>query len=349
MKVRLLGIICLFSVFVEGQNFEDSIYTLYKKRLIISLESGFNSSPLTFGLKYGEVKEVRFTPNPPWIIKPSICYYGVTLRIGFKLPANLLSTKEYTKTSYFDVDLNFAIKRRVYFGFDFQYYKGFTLMNQANYDTSGVIRGNNGIYPNLNTTEAGINVRFFFNKKFNYKAALGIQGDYKTSVFSPYIYGYLGGYGVGNNNNFIFPNALHNESVSISKARNISSFEFGAIPGVAGVFRKGWFQGNMILGFGPLIQTKSYISSEASRGYLGLNLRTDLQLSLGVQKDKWYLLLNSDFKFRTIKINPVKFNQYYYYVRLVAGYRFHVKTPKGIIKFEKRKAEKSILKTSEKN
>ena len=349
MRVNLLGIICLFSFFVYGQGYEDSLYTLHKKRLIVSLESGFNSSPLTFDLKYGNVKKISFVPNPPWIIKPSICYYGVTLGIGFKLPANLLSTSKYTKTSYFDVGLNFAIKKRIYFGLDFQYYKGFTLVNQGNFDTSGVIRANNGIYPNFNTVEAGINVRYFFSKKFNYKAALGVQGHYNKSVWSPYIYGYFGGYGVGNNSNFIFPEALHGKSATNSKARNISSFEFGVIPGIAGVLRKGWFQGNMILGFGPLIQAKSFAAAEISRGFLGLNLRTDMQISLGIQKDKWFLLLNSDFKFRTIKINPITFNQYYYDIRIVAGYRIHVKTPKGIIKMENKKAEKRAIKATKKN
>jgi hypothetical protein len=349
MRISLLGIIYFISSFVYGQSYEDSLYTIYKKRLIISLETGFNSSPLSFDLKYGDVKKISFVPNPPWIIKPSISYYGVTLGIGFKLPANLLSTSKYTKTSYFDVALNFAIKKRVYFGLDFQYYKGFTLVNQGDFDTSGVLRSNNGMYPDLNTVEAGINVRYFFSKKFNYKAALGIQGDYKKSVFSPYIYGYLGGYGVGNNNFPVFPNALQDNSASNSKARNISSFEFGVIPGVAGVLRKGWFQGNMIFGFGPMIQGKSYAAAEASRGFLGLDLRTDMQLSLGVQKDKWFLLLNSDFKFRTIKIAPVTFNQYYYDIRLVAGYRIQVKTPKGILKMEKKKAAKRAEKAAKKN
>jgi|GEM_PF-5512489 len=349
MKVSLLAIICLVSVFVNGQSYQDSLYTLYKKRLIVSVETGFNSSPLSFDLKYGKVKSITFIPNPPLVIKPSISYYGVTLGIGFKLPVNILSTSKYTKTSYFDVGLNFTIKKRIYFGLDFQYYKGFTLLNQGDFDTSKSIRGNNGIYPNLNTVEAGINMRYFFSKKFNYRAALGIQGDYKKSVWSPYIYGYFGGYGVGNNNDIIFPDTLHSKSASNSKARSFSSFEFGVIPGLAGVLRKGWFQGNMILGFGPMIQGKSFASADVSRGFLGLNFRTDMQLSLGVQKDKWFLLLNGNFKFRTIKIAPVTFNQYYYDVRLVAGYRINVKTPKGIIKMEKKKAEKRAEKAARKN
>lgn len=340
MKSSISLLLILFSFLLYGQEADTLNYTVYKKRLIVTMESGFNNSPLEFNFGKGKVKKIKFTPNPPWILKPSISYYGVTLGLGFKLPASLLSTSKYTKTTYFDVGLNFSIKSRAFISLNFKYYKGFTLLNQGDFDTTGILRSNNGIFENLNTTEVNINMRYFLRKQFNYKAALGILGDYKKSDWSPYIYGYLGGYGVANNQRTIFPLKLQDSINASSNARNISTIELGAIPGMAGVLRKGIFQGNLTVGIGPMFQLKSFKSAKTKRGFLGLNFRTDLQLSAGIQKNNWFVLLNGNFEYRRIKISAITFNQYFYEARLIVGYRFKVKTPKFILKMEAKKAKK---------
>jgi hypothetical protein len=314
---------------------------LYKKKLILTVETGFNDSPLLFDLGNKKNINLHFATNPPVILKPSISYYGVTLGVGFKLPLYLLSTNKFTKTTYFDIGLKFSIKKRIFFGIRFKYYKGFTLLNQGNYDQYGDIHSNNGFYPNLNTSEFNLNMRYFFFKKYDFKAAQGIQGKYKGNAWSPYIYGYLGGYGVGNNQVAIMPFFFQDSLNEISKARTISSFEIGAIPGVAGVLKKGIFQANLFGGLGPMIQAKNFNAGKVTRGFLGFNLRTDLGTSFGIEKDKWFLLLKADFQYRRIKINQIAFNQFFYEARLLAGFRIEVKTPKGILKMEAKKAKKN--------
>lgn len=346
-KIQVIFFFLFIACSLRAQKADTSArFISYKKRFTLMLASGFNSSPFSFDLKYGKINKVDFIPNPPLVIKPAFSYYGVTLGVGIKLPVNILSTSKYTKTTYFDIGLNFAIKNRLYFDIGFQYYKGFTLLHQGDFDKTGELRNNNGIYPNLNTTETSISMRYFFFKKYNYRAALGILGEHTKSALSPYLYGYFGAYGVGNNQSSIFPFALQDSINTNSKARTISAFEFGAIPGFAGVLRKKWFQGNLLIGIGPLIQSKAFNTGGLNRSFSGLNWRTDMQLNLGIQHSSWFLFLNGDMKFRSIDINKIKFNQSYYDIRLIGGYRFKVKTPKAIQKMEQKKADKRALKAA---
>lgn len=309
-------------------DFKDSSihYNLYKRRWIIDIGTGFNSTHLSYNLKYDGHGKVNMIPNTPFVFQAGVHYLGVRLGLTFKLPVNTLNPKLYGKSNYLNLDLGFAIKR-INFAVDINYFKGFAYLNQQAADTVALTE-KHGIHPDYTTATVGLHVRYFFRKGFHYKAFQGKVADYKRSSLSPYIYGYLGGIGISNEKNYLLSDFQRTVSEDNSNMNRLGSFELGAIPGLAYVYKKDWFQGGILAGFGPLLQVKSYKTPDNSRGFLGLSTRTDLMLVLGVQKTKWFLNLSGEFQFRRINIKNINFQQYYFDVRLSGGYRFKEKTRK---------------------
>jgi hypothetical protein len=305
-------------------------YSYHKHRFILYGGLGYNSAHMSYNLKYDNHGKVDMVPNNPFLFQMGAAFRGVSLGLTFKLPLYALAVSDYGKTNYFDTRVKFAIKR-LNFSIDLHSYQGFAYLNQQVKDTVALAT-KHGIHPNYTTTSLAVNMRYFFKKEMHYKSALGIQGNYNTSTWSPYLYGFVGGVAVRNGEDYLLPAFQRTDSLENSKAIGLGAFELGAIPGIAYVYRKKWFQGSAILGFGPLLQVKAYDTREVSRGFVGLNTRTDLQLSLGVQKDKWFVLLNSEFLFRRINIRNINFQEYFFYIRLVTGYRFKEKLPKQKIK-----------------
>ena len=301
-------------------------YELYKRRWIIDLGTGFNSTHLSYNLKYNNLGKVNMIPNTPFVLQAGVHYLGVRLGLTFKLPVNTLNVSDYGKSNYFNLNLGFAIKR-VNFAFDVNYFEGFAYLNQQDADTAA-IPSKHGIHPNYNTSTVGLHMRYFFKKGFNFKAMQGTVGDFKRSMLSPYIYGYLGGIGINNSRDYLLADFQRTDSIDNSNATSLSSFELGTIPGLAYVYRKNWFQGAILAGFGPLLQVKAYETPSNNRSFLGLSTRTDLMLVLGIQKTTWFLNLSGEFQFRRINIKNINFQQYYFDVRLSGGYRFKEKPKK---------------------
>jgi hypothetical protein len=303
-------------------------YRYQKHRFTLYGGLGFNSTIISYNLKYDNHGKIDLVPNNPFLLEVGAAFRGFSLGLTFRLPFYTLSVKDYGKTNYFDSRFKFAIKR-VNFSVDLYTYKGFAYLNQQQKDTVA-LPNKHGLHPNYNTTSLAVNMRYFFKKEMHYKSVLGIHGYYEKPTWSPYLYGYIGGINVRNGGDYLLPDFQRTDSLENSNAIRIGAFELGAIPGFAYVYRKNWFQGGIILGFGPLLQVKSYETRETSRSFVGLNARTDLQLSLGVQKDKWFMMLNSEFLFRNITIRNIDYQQYLFDIRLVAGLRFKEKLPKKV-------------------
>lgn len=312
---------------LAAETHPDSLpYRYHKHRFILYGGLGFNSAHMSYNLKYDNHGKVDMVPNNPFLLQVGAAFRGVSLGLTFRLPLYTLSVADYGKTNYFDTRLKFAIKR-INFSVDLHSYKGFAYLNQQQKDTAA-IPTKHGIHPNYTTTSVAVNMRYFFKKEMHYKSALGIQGNYEKSAWSPYLYGYIGGVAVRNGEDYLLPAFQRTDSLENSNAIGIGAFELGAIPGVAYVYRKNWFQGGIILGFGPLLQVKAFDTRETTRSFVGLNTRTDLQLSLGIQKDNWFMMLNGEFLFRRINIRNINFQEYFFDIRLVTGYRFKEKLPK---------------------
>jgi hypothetical protein len=225
-----------------------------------------------------------------------------------------------------DFNATFTYKK-VNFRIELQSYTGFVFLNQRDKDTA-FIATKHGYHPDFRTTSLSLNSRYFFKEDFHYKSALGLFGEYKENAWSPYVYGYLGGISVFNDGDYLLPDFARTESVGNSNSIRMNAIDVGLIPGMAFVYRKNWFQATALVGFGPLIQVKNFRTPNNNRGYLGLSNRTDLQLIFGIQKDIWFLQFMTEFKFRRINIRAINFQEYFYDVRLVGGYRFPERTIK---------------------
>ena len=311
---------------VEGTVTDSSHFELYKRRWIVDLATGFNSTHLSYNLKYNNLGKVNMIPNTPFVLQTGVHYLGVRIGLTFKLPVNTLNVNEYGRSSYFNFDLAFALKR-LNFAFDIKYFEGFAFLNQQQIDTA-FIPSKHGIHPHYATITSGVHMRYFLKKNFNYKASLGMVGDFKKSTFSPYIYGYIGGTSISNNRDYLLADFQRTDSIDNSNMTQLGAFELGTIPGLAYVYRKNWFQGTIMAGFGPLVQVKSYQTPIHSRGFLGLNTRTDLIVVAGIQQTKWFLNLSGEFQFRRINIKNINFQEYFFDVRLCGGYRFREKERK---------------------
>jgi hypothetical protein len=187
-----------------------------------------------------------------------------------------------------------------------------------------------------------IDARYFLKKDFKYNAALGFSGHYNTDVFTPYMYAYVGGSGIarGDLGATLLPDYALDQNISVSQSTSVNWFEFGAIPGVAALKKHKNWQGLLLLGWGPLIQAKSYQSEPVNRSFFGFSSRTDLQVSLGYHSSKWFVQAISEFQFRRINFTQVKAQQYYYDLRIYFGYLIPIrKHPKIILKLE----EKGLL------
>jgi hypothetical protein len=315
---------------VQGlTQFDSTAYRLYKDEVTVYSMTGYNATNFALSPQFGSFKRQRFVLNPPLLLGFGAAYKGVDLLLSFRTPYLLYPASDYGKSDYFDFKLKVPYKK-IQWALRIQQYHGFSLVSGQEEWTSVPI-----IYPDLTTFSINLDARYFFREAFNYSAALGFSGEYLSDFLTPYIYAYSGGSRLKNREGTLLPETLHDPAFSISLMDRLGCVELGASPGLAGVKRHQAWQGLMLLGFGPLMQVKWYETPQNQRGFFGLSSRTDLLLSVGYHKSRWFLQVMTEFQFRRINFNQIKTQQYYYDFRIYAGYLIGVKKhPKFVVKLE---------------
>lgn len=314
-------------------------YALYKDNITFYTLSGYNSTNIAFKPKFSELNKINYTFNPPLLLGFGASYKGIDLGITRRIGAHLLNSKKFGKSDYFDFKLRFPIKR-IHFAIRFQLYEKFSLKNQQY--APEIVLDKNLFLPNFSALSINIDARYFIKKDFNYSAALGFSGHYNVDFFTPYLYSYAGASGIAHRSNLqgLFPGYAVDSGVDISQSDLVSCLEIGALPGIAFVKKHQQWQGLLLLGWGPLIQSRSYQSENNNRSFFGFTSRADLQISIGYHGERWFTQIMSEFQFRRMNFTQVKVQQYYYNLRLYFGYLLRVKKhPKIILKLE----EKGII------
>jgi hypothetical protein len=333
MKAKTL--VQLFSIFLLQTGYaqaDSSSYKHYTDQITVYSLTGYNATNVAISPKFSELGRQRYLFNPPLLLGFGVAYKGIDLGITRRLPHHLMSTSKYGKSDYFDLKLKFSLAR-VHIAFRAQKYSGFSLLNHQY--TAADLQSPHLFLGDFSTFSLNFDARYFFKKDFSYKAAMGFSGKYLSDFFTPYIYGYTGGSNVKHQKNPLLPAYLQDPTTSISASNRVGCVEFGVIPGGAFVKRHNNIQGMMLLGWGPLIQTKWHAGASNSRAFFGLSSRTDLQWSLGYHKEQWFVQLISEFQFRRINFNQMKVQQYYYDMRIFFGYLIRVKKhPKVITDLE---------------
>lgn len=331
-KYVIVVFIALLSQLVFSQ--QDSLkYLHYNNKVTLYALSGYNATNVSLNPRFGDLARQRYMFNPPLLLGFGIVYKGFDLGITRRLPYHLMNTEKYGKSDYFDFKLKYSISR-IHLAFRAQKYTGFALLNQQYDDLP-----NQAHLPleDFSAFSLNLDARYFFKKDFSYKAALGFSGEYLEDVLTPYLYGYTGGSNIKNRNGALLPVYAQDSIASISFSERMGCVEFGAIPGVAMVKRHNNIQATVLLGWGPLIQTKWHAGGISSRAFFGLSSRTDLQWSVGYHKEKWFVQLISEVQFRRMNFKQIRAQQYYYDLRLFYGYLIGVKKhPKVVEDMEKK-------------
>lgn len=265
--------------------------------------------------------------NSRMIIGIGFSYKWLTLRLSSGLLGNMRPLSRYGKTNYYDLGVDFSLKKRFYFDIDFHTYNGYTYKHALEWnDTLDDLHPN--LYKsNFSASSFSINTWQFFSEDFNMPSFKGKTGMYKRDIQTWYVRYTTNFYGVGCEDGVV-PLELRDTSKSITEAKTIAAFDFGAIPGYAVVKRYKNMQFGFMAGLGGTIQTKVYVHPLFTRSYLGLAPRMDFKITAGWNQPRWFGMLVTDFDNKGIRFRDLKYRQTFYTIKFVAGIRIDKKEKK---------------------
>lgn len=321
-KLSLIILLGFVTNFLAAQESDTNAYTLYKDHLILSSDFGFSSSP--FSIKYNfpnGLKRIYFKHNLKPTLGFGVNYKWISFRLRFGLPGHFRPLGRFGESDYIDFGLNFNTKR-MYWDIDFRNYKGYVIMNADQWNDEYNELNPNQFRPNTQLSNLSLQAWYFNSKSFKMPAVLGKVGHYNKEVRTFYIKSSLGIYGVSNQVDPILPDELIDSTDTKSMANIINALDIGVVPGYAYVNRINNWQFSAFGGIGGVIQAKFYSSQSISRGFLGLAPRFDLRFAGGYSQPAYFCFLVSDFDIKSIHHNALKFNQSYYKLQLVFGFRF---------------------------
>lgn len=339
MKSSLIIIYCciISSAFSQRKSEQKvDAYTLFKDKIVLYSDLGFSTSPYSINFKSTNtpITKLKYRNNLGVVMGFGGSYKWFAVRLAFALTKNLKPISKFGKTSYIDIGLDFPIKK-MYFEFDFRNYKGYSIKNADIFNPNLGADNTNEIRANANTLSIALNGWYFHNKDFKMQPMKGKVGHFNRQVITWYLKNTINVQGIGDVESII-PIELTDSLNSKTKSTTISAFDFGSIPGIGYANKyKNWQYAGMV-GFGPVIQSKFYIVNETTRGFFGLAPRYDLRLIAGYNVPKWFVMVSTEFDNKSIRFNELKYKNYNYTVRLLAGIRLDKKEK------AKEKKEKSL-------
>ena len=308
-----------------GQKSDTVKHELFKNRVVLFADLGFNSAPFSLQDNYLlGVNKLDYKNNIRAVLGIGGAYKWFALRIGYALPGNLKSKSEYGNTEYFDVGLRFNIKR-TFTNVVIRSYKGYAIKNAYEWNDTLDLEQPNAIMPNVSSTSISANVWYFISKEFKMQAVDGKVGHYTGAAKTWYFKTSLNLFGISNDTSPLIPEELRDSTIDRHHASSVGAIDLGLIPGYAYVNRiKNW-QFAVFGGFGGVLQSKFYTKGQTSRGYLGIAPRIDIRFIVGYSKPKYFIMLTSDFDIKSLQIQNLKYNQTYYNLKIIGGFRFHTK------------------------
>lgn len=285
---------------------------------------GFNSAPFNIKDDYAlGVKKVKYRNN----IKPAIgigmAYKWFGIRVGFTLPLNILDEKKYGDSKYFDIAIKANIKQ-TFCSIDLRSYQGYAVKDAYKFNDSISTDTPNAIMPFTRSASLSANVWYFRDKEFKMQAFQGKSAHFTGESKTWYFKGTMNFYGISNDFGTIIPTEL-TDSIDRKSARGIGAIDLGFIPGYAYGNRINNWQFGVFAGLGGVIQSKYYTKDGVSRSFLGLAPRLDFKLSGGYSRPNFFVLLSTDFDIKSLTIQEMSYNQTYYNVKIMSGFRLHTK------------------------
>lgn len=325
-QFALIACILLCTSFSGTAQENDTVpYQLFKDRVVLFGDLGFNSAPFSIKDDYElGVNKLKFKNNLRAVLGLGFAYRWFALRIGFALPGQLLAESKYGKTEYFDVGLKFSVKQ-TYCTLDLRSYRGYAIKDAYQWnDTLSKDKTPNDLRPGTRAASISANVWWLLSKKYNMKAVLGTAGHFTGEAKTWYLKTSLNYFGINNDFGSIVPNELADSS-DRTNASAVGAIDLGLIPGYAYSNRiKNW-QFSIFAGLGGVIQSKFYTIGSLTRSFIGVAPRVDFRLTGGYSKQKFFVLLATDFDIKSVKIQDLSYNQTFYSVKLIGGVRIPTK------------------------
>ncbi len=301
---------------------DTTAFTNFRNYKVVYADLGYTTAP--FWIKYPfkpELGQIAYKNNYRPFLGLGFAYKWFSLRVAFPVLSFLRPDEKYGTTRQFGLGFDYTWKK-TFLDAEFMTVRGYAVRGANRWDSTIVAPQTNSFKPSLLAYNVTLNAWYFADKNFKMNALIGKRAHYLKEVHTWYLKGTFNIFGLDNGSTAIIPTQLANPSNSKTSATSMSAVDFGAVPGYAYVNRiknwqfAGWF------GIGGVIQSKFYQYENESRGFLGLAPRYDIRIMGGYSSDKLFVFLNTDFDNKSIRFTDVLYRQFFYSMRIVAGYRF---------------------------
>ncbi|MEQ8323997.1 MAG: DUF4421 family protein [Vicingaceae bacterium] len=326
----------LFLVFVGSQAFSQEVvknryFENYPAMLTTRLYevTKFNSFQI---LTSDESEVITYRPNTNVNMGFGFTYRGLSLNLGFKIPAFNDDSEEFGKTEHFNADAGLYLKKVAGLAF-FQFYNGYYIsdLNTVRPDNG---RGNGLlIRPDVKFFSVGVSGEYIVNyNKFSYRAAFTQDAWQKKSAGSFLIGGYAIYSGSSGDSNLI-PTSESARFDSLN-LREVVSFDVGPMVGYVYtlVINQHWFS-TASLSLGRGLNFLEVYDGVALSRELNVNFRVNFRFALGYNGPRNYFGLsyyNEGNQFQPSDLLG-KFNTGQFRINLV--HRFNVNSLGFIDKF----------------
>lgn len=312
-----------FVLLIWNHSWSQKTYNIvdFKDQHVLYTDIGI--SPAPFNLYYpftSEIRSLKYKNNFKPILGLAYAYKWFSLRLAFPVMPGFRNEARFGRTQQFSLGFDYNFKR-LYTDFDFRINTGYAIKNALNYDSAFTDANPNDIMPNLGSLNLSVNLWYFNHDDFKMNALQGKRAHFNGEVHTWYLKGTLNFFGITNDKNSIIPDALIDVNHSKTGSSAFSSLDFGVIPGYAYANRINRWQFSGWAGIGPVIQSKFFVLSDNLNGFLGLAPRYDIRFVGGYSSDQRFLLLAAHFDNKSIRYQSLRYDQYFYTLRLVAGIR----------------------------
>jgi hypothetical protein len=337
---KIINIIALFYVLLisfsstakEGKEEDTLAYKLYKNKVILFTDLGYNSAPFSVQYPFDkDLSKIYYRNNYKTVLGLGGAYKWLSLRVSFAIGQNTKNTEKFGTTDFRSFRASYTYKQ-TYCEFDLRIFRGFAIKNAIEWNDSLTNNNPNDIRPFTTSTGLSLNAWYFFDQNLNMNAFYGKKGNYKRNASSFYLKNTCNIYGVGNDKRTLLPDNLIDTSNSKTESPYFNAIDIGVIPGYAKIFKyKNWQFGGLF-GLGAVIQNKYYATNQVTRGFLGLAPRYDIICVAGYTGDRRFVLISADFNNKSIRYNDLVYRQSFYHLKIIGGFRLKPKNKQKKIK-----------------
>ncbi|MEN9698813.1 MAG: hypothetical protein RLZZ301_11 [Bacteroidota bacterium] len=322
LKAFVSSLLCWTLLSTAWAQRDSSLLKSFRHRAIMYTDLGYTSSPYYVDYPFtSQIDHLAYKNNFSPFLAVGFAYKWLSFRVGFPIIGNIKPTNKFGKTSQYNFGFDYTYKK-IWFDCEFKSTFGFAIKHALNWDSTLSNQLPHQILPKAYSFNAMVNGWYFHNPDFQMSGLLGKRAHYEGQIVTWYLKGSFNVFGSGNSAGPLIPTQLAIPTQSVTQLQRLQAIDIGAIPGLAYVNRKNNFQLGGWAGIGPVLQLKSYATIDMSKTMLGFAPRFDVRLLGGYTSDERFLFLVTDFDNKSIRFDQLHYRQFFYSVKIVAGYRF---------------------------